>query len=65
MNKDLMTLPIVEEAEKLKKRNAELVDEVQKLKERNEKLEKETDERELELDGFTLIEIYFKLFFKM
>lgn len=50
MKNDLLNLPMVAEAESIKKINREQVEEIEKLKIRNEELENDANEVQLEMD---------------
>ena len=50
MKNDLLNLPMVAQAESIKKINREQVKEIKKLKIRNEELENDANEVQLEMD---------------
>ena len=50
MKNDLLNLPMVAEAESIKKINRDQVEEIEKLKIRNEELENDANEVQLEMD---------------
>ena len=50
MKNDLLNLPMVAQAESIKKINREQVEEIEKLKIRNEELENDANEVQLEID---------------
>ena len=50
MKNDLLNLPMVAQAESIKKINREQVEEIEKLKIRNEELENDANEVQLEMD---------------